>query len=83
MVAIGGDGRLYQWRWCDPMPYAGDSSSGGSTVFHPRTRSLGLADEKVVAISASTIRASALTETGKVCEDIFPQTFKNRFLLIA
>ncbi|XP_031552973.1 E3 ubiquitin-protein ligase UBR5-like isoform X3 [Actinia tenebrosa] len=66
MVAIGIDGRLYQWRWSDPMPYAGDCTSGGSTVFHPRTRSLGLADEKVVAISASTIRASALTETGKV-----------------
>ena len=62
LVCVGADGKLYQWRWEDPLPYQ-EQDSG---VYHPRVRALGLADEKVVSVSASSIRASVLTESGKV-----------------
>ena len=66
LIALGVDGRLYQWRWKDSLPYAGDASCSGSPVYHPRARALGLAEEKIMGISASSIRASVLTESGKV-----------------
>lgn len=62
LVCVGADGKLYQWRWEDPLPYQGH----GSGIYHPRVRTLGLGDEKVVSVSASSIRASVLTESGKV-----------------
>lgn len=63
LICVGADGKLYQWKWEDPLPYKEQDAA----IYHPRVRSLGLADEKVVAVSASSIRASVLTETGKVC----------------
>lgn len=63
LICVGADGKLYQWKWEDPLPYQEQDAA----IYHPRVRSLGLADEKVVAVSASSIRASVLTETGKVC----------------
>lgn len=62
LICVGADGKLYQWKWEDPLPYKEQDAA----IYHPRVRSLGLADEKVVAVSASSIRASVLTETGKV-----------------
>lgn len=62
LVCVGADGKLYQWKWEDPLPY----QDHGNAVYHPRATALGLTDEKVVSLSASSIRASALTESGKV-----------------
>ena len=62
LVCVGADGKLYQWKWEDPLPY----QDQGNAVYHPRATALGLIDEKVVSLSASSIRASALTESGKV-----------------
>ena len=62
LVCVGADGKLYQWKWEDPLPY----QEQGNAVYHPRATALGLEDEKVVSVSASSIRASALTESGKV-----------------
>jgi len=58
---VGADGKLYQWRWEDPLPYQEEES-----IYHPRVRALGLVEEKIVSVSASSIRASILTESGKV-----------------
>ncbi|XP_048590266.1 E3 ubiquitin-protein ligase UBR5-like isoform X2 [Nematostella vectensis] len=65
LIAVGVDGRLYQWRWQDPAPSPGIGAAG-TVTFHPRARDLALAEEKVIAIAASSIRASVLTESGKV-----------------
>ena len=62
LVAVSDKGHLYQWRWCDLTPFRGDNPSGN----HPRTSGLGLANERVVLMSASNIRCSVVTESGKV-----------------
>ena len=61
LVCVGADGKLYQWKWEDPLPYREQD-----VIYHPRVKALGLMDEKVVSVSASSIRASVLTESGKV-----------------
>lgn len=61
LVCVGADGKLYQWKWEDPLPYREQD-----VMCHPRVKALGLMDEKVVSVSASSIRASVLTESGKV-----------------
>ena len=62
LVAVSSNGHLYQWRWCDMTPFRGDNPSGN----HPRAGSLGLTNETVVKISASNIRCSVVTESGKI-----------------
>ena len=62
LVAVSSNGHLYQWRWCDMTPFRGDNPSGN----HPRAASFGLTHEKVVQISASNIRCSVVTESGKI-----------------
>jgi len=62
LVAVSDKGHLYQWRWCDLTPFRGDNPSGN----HPRAAGLALTSEKVVMISASNIRCSVVTESGKV-----------------
>ena len=61
LICVGADGKLYQWKWDDPLPYQEQDGA-----YHPRAKPLGLVDEKVVSVSASSIRASVLTESGKV-----------------
>ena len=61
LICVGADGKLYQWKWDDPLPYQEQDGA-----YHPRAKALGLVDEKVVSVSASSIRASVLTESGKV-----------------
>ena len=53
---------ILQWRWCDMTPFRGDNPYGN----HPRASALGLTNEKVVKISASNIRCSVVTESGKI-----------------
>ena len=61
LVCVGADGKLYQWKWEDPLHYREQD-----VVYHSRVKALQLVDEKVVSVSASSIRASVLTESGKV-----------------
>ena len=65
LVCVGSDGKIYQWKWCEPEPYKNVDESG-SIVYHPRTKSLGLTNETVVKLSACSSRASVLTLSGKV-----------------
>uniref|UniRef100_A0A0K2U4A3 E3 ubiquitin-protein ligase UBR5 n=1 Tax=Lepeophtheirus salmonis TaxID=72036 RepID=A0A0K2U4A3_LEPSM len=62
LVAVSTSGQLYHWRWCDLSPFRADNPTGN----HPRTNSLGLTNEKITMISASSIRCSIATESGKV-----------------
>ena len=62
LVAISNDGRMHQWKWNDPGPVS--IKSGEHT--HPKVNGLRLADEKVVDIAASNVRATVLTDSGKV-----------------
>eukprot|EP00096_Caligus_rogercresseyi_P012405 TRINITY_DN5185_c0_g1_i1.p1 TRINITY_DN5185_c0_g1~~TRINITY_DN5185_c0_g1_i1.p1 ORF type:complete len:2971 (-),score=851.59 TRINITY_DN5185_c0_g1_i1:151-9063(-) len=62
LVAVSNGGQLYHWRWCDLSPYRADNPTGS----HPRASFLGLTNEKITMISASNIRCSIVTESGKV-----------------
>ncbi|KAK6633415.1 hypothetical protein RUM44_004018 [Polyplax serrata] len=64
LIAISSTGQLYQWKWCDPEPYRHPDNL---YIRHPKTVQLGLLYEKIVMVSATTIRASAVTESNKVC----------------
>ena len=61
-------GYLYQWCWTDLAPQRSDNLTGN----HPRAVAMGLATQagspvdKVVSLSASAIRASIVTEGGRV-----------------
>ncbi|CAL4094503.1 unnamed protein product, partial [Meganyctiphanes norvegica] len=63
LVAVSTTGQLYQWRWADNNGY---SHSDIPNVHHPKTVPLGLVGEKVVAISAASVRCSVATESGKI-----------------
>ncbi|XP_047482711.1 E3 ubiquitin-protein ligase hyd-like isoform X2 [Penaeus chinensis] len=63
LVAVSTSGQVYQWRWADKDPYVHPELPN---VHHPKTVSLGLAGERVVAISAAGVRCSVATESGKV-----------------
>lgn len=71
LVALSKDGVLHQWKWKAKLPY----QNGG--FFHPKTLDLELANEKVVGISTSSMRASVWTESGKVYIKI--KYFQNSF----
>ena len=66
LICVTTDGRLHQWKWEDPVPYCEEGVAGTLRLHHPRAKTLGLSDEKIVTVSASSIRASVLTESGKV-----------------
>ncbi|XP_015109390.1 E3 ubiquitin-protein ligase UBR5 isoform X1 [Diachasma alloeum] len=63
LIAISSTGQLYQWKWADSEPYR---NLDNPNVHHPKTASLGLTGEKIVNISATAIRCSVSTESGKV-----------------
>ena len=66
LVAVSTSGYLYQWLWTDLSPPRSDVMTGN----HPRAAFLGLtgqlATDRVVSLSASAIRASLVTESGRV-----------------
>ncbi|BES97694.1 Ubiquitin-protein ligase [Nesidiocoris tenuis] len=62
LIAVTASGQLHQWKWSDTEPYR--HPDGG--VYHPKTISLGLTNERVVLISACSIRCTVATESGKV-----------------
>ncbi|XP_055339569.1 E3 ubiquitin-protein ligase UBR5-like isoform X2 [Paramacrobiotus metropolitanus] len=64
LLCICDNGQLYQWRWDQEFPYCENSSSAG--IFHPKAAVLGLTTEKVRIMAACGIRASFLTNSGKL-----------------
>ncbi|RWS09512.1 E3 ubiquitin-protein ligase UBR5-like isoform X2 [Dinothrombium tinctorium] len=65
LVAITNTGQLCQWKWSDSEPYRCQISDG-IVLYHPKTLSLGLLNEKVSMIAGTCVRASAVTESTKI-----------------
>ncbi|XP_034947480.1 E3 ubiquitin-protein ligase hyd isoform X2 [Chelonus insularis] len=63
LIAISTTGQLYQWRWADSEPYR---NVDNPNIHHPKTIPLALVGEKIVNISATAIRCTVSTESGKV-----------------
>uniref|UniRef100_A0A3B3RV32 Ubiquitin protein ligase E3 component n-recognin 5 n=1 Tax=Paramormyrops kingsleyae TaxID=1676925 RepID=A0A3B3RV32_9TELE len=63
LIALSSKGELYQWRWSEPEPYRNPQNPA---IHHPRSTSLGLANEKITLLSANSIRATVATESNKV-----------------
>ncbi|XP_020295718.1 E3 ubiquitin-protein ligase UBR5 isoform X3 [Pseudomyrmex gracilis] len=63
LIAVSTTGQLYQWKWTETEPYKNPENP---TVHHPKTIPLALTSEKIVNISATAIRCSVSTESGKV-----------------
>lgn len=62
-IGVTSKGELHQWRWADVEPYR---SSESVNIFHPKTVPLSLLYEKVIHISATSIRCSVSTESGRI-----------------
>lgn len=57
LLAVDDKGVLYSWPWVQPSP---------PSAPHPRLAELGLEGERVKLLSAKLLRASAVTESGKI-----------------
>lgn len=62
-IAVSTKGDLHLWKWSDREPYKNNEHPN---IHHPKTLTLGLANEKIVQISASIIRCSVVTESAKI-----------------
>ncbi|EAT42542.1 AAEL005930-PA [Aedes aegypti] len=62
-IGVTSKGELHQWRWADVEPYR---STESINIFHPKTVPLNLLYEKVIHISATSIRCSVSTESGRI-----------------
>ncbi|OXB57783.1 hypothetical protein ASZ78_011733 [Callipepla squamata] len=63
LVAVNSKGELYQWKWSESEPYR---NAQNPSLHHPRAMFLGLTNEKIVLLSANSIRATVATENNKV-----------------
>ena len=63
LIALSTTGQILSWKWTEPEPYR---HLDFPHVYHPRALPLGLYSEKVVMLSASVIRCTVVTESGKV-----------------
>lgn len=63
LVAVSTNGQLYGWKWSDSEPYR---SLENASNHHPKAAALGLTGEKIVGLSACSVRASVFLESGKV-----------------
>ncbi|ERE60414.1 E3 ubiquitin-protein ligase [Cricetulus griseus] len=63
LLAVSSKGELHQWRWSEAEPYR---STQNPSLHHPRAAFLGLTNEKIVLLSANSIRATVATENNKV-----------------
>ncbi|KAG8192530.1 hypothetical protein JTE90_015165 [Oedothorax gibbosus] len=61
LVAVTATGQLCQWKWNEAEPYRSEVP----LVFHPKTMGLNLNGEQVTLLSACSVRASVVTESGK------------------
>ena len=70
MLAVDSEGRLHSWPWACPFP---------TPKRHPREAELQLENERIKLISAKVLRASVVTESGKVhcrvCYAVISHTF--------
>jgi E3 ubiquitin-protein ligase EDD1 len=57
LLAVTREGKLYRWAWTD------NACQGGP---HPLCDALGLTNERIASMAACSIRASFLTESGKI-----------------
>lgn len=62
-IAVSTKGEIHQWRWMDREPYRNNEFPN---IHHPKAQSLSLVNEKIIHISATTIRCSVVTESGKI-----------------
>eukprot|EP00794_Sanderia_malayensis_P011765 gene11765-12982_t len=62
LIALSVDGKLHQWLWNDAFPVPAQPGQHS----HRRASDMKLKDEKVVMLDACNVRASILTESGKV-----------------
>ncbi|CAJ0945378.1 unnamed protein product [Ranitomeya imitator] len=63
LVAVSSKGELCQWKWLESEPYRNPQNP---LLHHPRIAFLGLTSEKIVLLSANSIRATVATESNKV-----------------
>ncbi|XP_076757311.1 E3 ubiquitin-protein ligase hyd isoform X2 [Xylocopa sonorina] len=63
LIAVSAGGQLYQWKWAEPEPYKHPENPN---IHHPKAPWLAVITEKIVNISATAIRCSISTESGKV-----------------
>lgn len=63
LIALSSTGQIYQWRWIDQEPFR---HAENVNIYHPKTISLNLTNEKIIHLSACSIRCSVSTESGKV-----------------
>ena len=57
LLAIDEQGQLYGWPWDDPIP---------PNKPHPRSAELGLEQETIKLLSGKVLRATVVTESGKI-----------------
>ncbi|GAB0097413.1 E3 ubiquitin-protein ligase hyd [Sergentomyia squamirostris] len=62
-IGVTAKGELHQWRWSDQDPYR---NLENPSIHHPKTLSLNLTFEKVIHISATSIRCTVGTESNRV-----------------
>lgn len=62
-IGVSTKGELHQWRWADTEPYRNHENP---SIFHPKTQPLNLIYEKIVHISATSIRCTVSTESNRV-----------------
>lgn len=63
LVALSSTGQLHQWKWSDPEPYKNPEQPG---IHHPKTVSLCLTGDRCVLLEARCVRATVVTESGRV-----------------
>ena len=67
LLAVDGKGVLYSWPWGQTHP---------PSVPHPRLAEFGLQGEKIKHLSAKLLRASVVTESGRVATWLDSSVYK-------
>ncbi|XP_064474178.1 E3 ubiquitin-protein ligase UBR5-like isoform X2 [Ornithodoros turicata] len=63
LIALSSSGQLYQWKWAESDPY---KHPDNPVIHHPKTVSLGLLGERCVLVEGRCVRATVVTESGRV-----------------
>lgn len=63
LIAVSTSGQVYQWKWTDSSPY---HNPDNPCIGHPKAERLQLLNERVVDLSATSVRCSVLTASGRV-----------------
>ena len=62
-IGVTAKGELHQWRWADTDTYKVPDQAN---IHHPKTQILNLTNEKITHISATSIRCSVATDSGRI-----------------